>query len=154
MTQIIITKNFLNKCKQNTHGILLQNIYTTLGLFWDDFPKQKFRESWTHPPTSKCNSDFLNFVYFAKSLTPLYFFTAYNTTTHSHLITRLNRDNWPDMNWNYWENGLNELVSVSIGMRPMDFVTGRILFWLLELLFSLLQQGLFACVIILFVQVS
>ena len=56
--------------------------------------------------------------------------TAYNTMTYSHVITRLNRGNWPDMKWNYWKNGSNELVSVSIKMRPMDFVAGRALFWL------------------------
>ena len=39
--------------RQNTHGILLQNISTGLGLFWEDFPKKKFRvrPRPTHPPT-------------------------------------------------------------------------------------------------------
>ena len=45
--------------KQNTHGILLQNISNGLGLFWDDFPnKRNPSETWTHPPTSIVNSDF------------------------------------------------------------------------------------------------
>ena len=48
--------------RQNTHGILLQNISTGLGLFWDDFPKKKKKKkTWTHPPTSIVISDFLNF---------------------------------------------------------------------------------------------
>ena len=44
--------------RQNTHGILLQNISTGLGLFWDDL-KKKPSETWTHPPTSIVISDFL-----------------------------------------------------------------------------------------------
>ena len=46
--------------KQNTHGILLQNISTGLGLFWDDFPKQikNPSETGTHPPTSIVILDF------------------------------------------------------------------------------------------------
>ena len=38
---IIITNNFY-QCiyRQNTYGILLQNISTGLELFWDDFPKK------------------------------------------------------------------------------------------------------------------
>ena len=58
--QIIITNNF-SQCiyKQNTHGILLQNISTGLELFWDDFPNKKIQsETWTNPPTSIVNSDF------------------------------------------------------------------------------------------------
>ena len=46
-------------CRQNTHGILLQNISTGLGLFWDDFPIKKIQsKTWTHPPTSIVISDF------------------------------------------------------------------------------------------------
>ena len=46
--------------RQNTHGILLQNISTGLGLFWDDFPPKKIpSEIWTHPPTSIVISDFV-----------------------------------------------------------------------------------------------
>ena len=57
--------------KQNTHGILLQNISTGFELFWDDFPtnKQIPSETWTHPPMSIVNSDFENFSFFAKPLT-------------------------------------------------------------------------------------
>ena len=49
--------------KQNTHCILhLKYQYSTgLELFWDDFPKPKKSEIWTHPPTSIINSDFLSF---------------------------------------------------------------------------------------------
>ena len=50
--------------KQNTYGILLQNISTGLGIFWDDFTgTQNPSETWTHPPTSIVNSDFLNFLF-------------------------------------------------------------------------------------------
>ena len=36
----IITTNNFQQCmhKQNAHGILLQNVSTGIGLFWDDFP--------------------------------------------------------------------------------------------------------------------
>ena len=36
-------KSWLRRCiyRQNTHGILLQNITTDLGQFWDDFRKKK-----------------------------------------------------------------------------------------------------------------
>ena len=42
------------------YGILLQNISTGLGLFWDEFPKQNKipSKTWTHPPTSIVISDF------------------------------------------------------------------------------------------------
>ena len=36
-TQIINNQQLLAMYRQNTHGILLQNISTGLGLFWDDF---------------------------------------------------------------------------------------------------------------------
>ena len=45
--------------RQNTHGLLLQNISTGLGLFWDDFPHKNIpSETWIHPPTSIVISDF------------------------------------------------------------------------------------------------
>ena len=53
--------------KQNTHGILLENISTCIGLFRDDFPIILFpSETWTHPPTSIVSARI--FVYFAKPL--------------------------------------------------------------------------------------
>ena len=57
--------------RQNTHGILLQNISTGLGLFWDDFHQKKKNipsETWSHPPTSKV---FLDFFYFFLFTWPL-----------------------------------------------------------------------------------
>ena len=45
--------------RQNTHGILLQNISTGLGLFWEDFQKKKKN---SHPLTSIVISDCWNFV--------------------------------------------------------------------------------------------
>ena len=42
------------------YGILLQTISTCLELFWDDSKKKIPSETWTHPPTSIVNSDFLN----------------------------------------------------------------------------------------------
>ncbi len=47
--------------KQNTRGILLQNISTRIELFGDDFPhKKNLSETWIQPLTSIVNSDFLN----------------------------------------------------------------------------------------------
>ena len=44
--------------RQNTYGILLQNICTGIEVFWDDFPKK----IGVRPgPTSIVISDFLNF---------------------------------------------------------------------------------------------
>ena len=42
----------------------IQIVYISTGLvqFWDDFPKIKIQETWTHPPTSIVNSDFFNFL--------------------------------------------------------------------------------------------
>ena len=48
---------FYTNREQNTHGILLQNISTGLGLFWDNFQKTILSET----PISIVNSDFLNF---------------------------------------------------------------------------------------------
>ena len=58
----------LNLCihKQNTRGIVLQNISTGLGLFWDDSQQKNITsETLSHPPTSILNSDFGNLFYFA-----------------------------------------------------------------------------------------
>ena len=74
-TQIIITNNF-HQCiyRQNTYGILLQNISTGLKLFWDDFP-QKNSEWDLEPP-----------IHFHSILGFLDFFSL-----HSPLVM----NNWP-----------------------------------------------------------
>ena len=58
VTCLVIIINNFQQCIQT--GILIQNISTGIGLFWDDFPINFFpRETWTDPPTY---SDFL-FMY-------------------------------------------------------------------------------------------
>ena len=52
--------------RQNTHGILLQNSSTGLGLFWDDFQKKNPSDTWTHPPTYIVISDLWRNFLFAK----------------------------------------------------------------------------------------
>ena len=66
-TQIIITNSFY-QCiyRQNTYGILLQNISTGLELFWDDL-KKKNSEWYLDPPTHfHSNLGFLEFFSFAQ----------------------------------------------------------------------------------------
>ena len=63
--------------KQNTHGILPQNISTDIGLFLDDFPNIFFpSETWTHRPTSIVNSDFLRKNFFAMPLSVILIFAG------------------------------------------------------------------------------
>ena len=54
--------------RQNTHGVLLKNISTGLGLFWDDLKKNIPSETWTHPPTSTVILDFWNFFFLQSPL--------------------------------------------------------------------------------------
>ena len=61
------------------YGILLQNITTGLGLFWDDFPKKNPSVTWTHSPTATVISDFWNFFFFAEPLRKNATFTCRKT---------------------------------------------------------------------------
>ena len=63
-TQIIITYN-LYQCiyRQNTYGILLQNISTGLELVWDDFPKKN--SDWDLDPPTHFHSNLGFFEFFS-----------------------------------------------------------------------------------------
>ena len=52
--------------RQNTHGILLQNISTGVEQFWDDFPKINPHETWTPPTHFHTKFGFFEFFFLCK----------------------------------------------------------------------------------------
>ena len=56
--QLLYSAILLHLSNKPLH-IVLKNISTGLGQFWENFPQKNPSETWTHPPTSTVNLNFL-----------------------------------------------------------------------------------------------